>query len=159
MFWGCFKDSSAFKVWSRSPTIDIQWGGMCLIVLFAQKVIWISILFILATTIDVNYVNPLYLLFKALKLKYLVGYSMDFFPLVVEFIVDWQIQRSVEAFLARAGPGLALAPGSRGQGQALAPGSPRAPRMLRRIVEFVNQRWIQQPMGRNPSNNQPNIWV
>ena len=41
-----------------------------------------------ATTIDVNYANPLYLLFKALKLKYLVGYSMDFFPLVVEFIVD-----------------------------------------------------------------------
>ena len=41
-----------------------------------------------ATTIDVNCVNLLYLLFEALKLKYLVGYSMDFFPLVVEFIVD-----------------------------------------------------------------------
>ena len=41
-----------------------------------------------ATAIDVNCVNLLYLLFEALKLKYLVGYSMDFFPVVVEFIVD-----------------------------------------------------------------------
>ncbi len=42
----------------------------------------------LAITIDINCADLLYLLFKALKLKYSVGYSMDFLPLALEFIVD-----------------------------------------------------------------------
>ena len=37
--------------------------------------------------LDANCVNLLYLLLKALKLKYLIGYSMDFLPLAVEYIV------------------------------------------------------------------------
>ena len=90
--------------------------------------------------LDLDCISLLYLLLKALKLKHLLTYSMDFFPLVVEFIVDWQIQRSVEAFLARVGtrvpgPGLGRGTWVPGPGQG-----PRAPRMLRPIVEFVNQR-------------------
>ena len=57
---------------------------------------------------------------------------------------DCQIQHSSKDFRKRRGS-------SRPKGEPRPP-APLA-KILRWIVEFVNQRWIQQPMGRNPSNH------
>ena len=55
-------------------------------------------------------------------------------------------------FGARAGPGLALAPGSRGPGLALAPGSPRAHQKNAAInpeLNFKGSYWVSKEKALN----------
>ena len=70
----------------------------------------------------------------------------DGFLLIGCWIHRWLINSTIRRRIFASGAG--------GRGSPLGPGGP-APlaKIIRRIVEFVNQRWIQQPMGRNPSNH------